>query len=76
MMQNGPDTPFGGDDQRFERWLSRRLHAAYDAPLHEAVPPELTQLVKLFSVAAAPEARDEDTAGALAQVDRSHHCPW
>jgi hypothetical protein len=33
-------------DPRFDRWLSRRLHEAYDNVLREALPPELSCLVQ------------------------------
>lgn len=32
-------------DPRFDRWLSRRLHEAYDSVLKEALPAELERLV-------------------------------
>lgn len=32
-------------DPRFDRWLSRRLHEAYDGVLKEALPAELERLV-------------------------------
>lgn len=32
-------------DARFDRWLSRRLHEAYDDVLKQALPPDLERLV-------------------------------
>jgi hypothetical protein len=33
-------------DPRFDRWLSRRLHEAYDGVLKEQLPAELDHLVQ------------------------------
>lgn len=34
------------NDPRFDRWLSRRLHEAYDGVLREQLPVELDRLVQ------------------------------
>lgn len=34
------------NDPRFDRWLSRRLHEAYDSVLKEQLPAELDRLVQ------------------------------
>lgn len=33
-------------DPRFDRWLSRRLHEAYDSVLKEQLPPDMARLVQ------------------------------
>ena len=48
-------------DPRFDRWLSRRLHEAYDSVLREALPPELSFLVQ--RLAAREEAARNDGGG-------------
>lgn len=38
----------GAFDARFDRWLSCRLHDAYDNVLKEHLPPDLARLVELL----------------------------
>lgn len=67
------DVPVGmPTDARFDRWLGRRLHEAYDSVLREALPPELERLVQAFAAksdgncvsGSAPEPNDGDGASA------------
>ena len=74
MMQVRLDPQSAAEERRFERWLSRRLHAAHDAPLHEPVPVELAQLVQLFSVGDSSDARAQDEASVSSKVDRQPYC--
>jgi hypothetical protein len=46
------------EDRRFDRWLSRRLHEAYDNVLREALPADLDRLVHRFSAEAADPGPD------------------
>lgn len=74
MMLSRPDPQSAAEERRFERWLSRRLHAVHDAPLHEPIPVELAQLVQLFSVGDSSDAWAQDEASASSTVDRQPHC--
>ena len=49
------------DDPRFDRWLSRRLHEAYDGVLKEQLPADLEQLVRQLG--------SRDVAGGSAHDD-------
>lgn len=46
-------------DARFDRWLSRRLHEAYDSVLKEALPSDLERLVHALA-----QGSDEPQHGA------------
>lgn len=61
------------EDTRFDRWLSRKLHAVYDDSLHEPLPAELAQLMQLFDAPTGEttEATAETSAGAAAGPDSS-----
>jgi hypothetical protein len=48
MMPDSRDK--NGLDPRFDRWLSRRLHEAYDSVLKEALPADLERLVQQLAV--------------------------
>jgi hypothetical protein len=59
VRETQPDAASAAEDRRFDRWLSRRLHEAYDNVLREALPSDLDRLVQRFSAEAAgsgPEA--------------------
>ncbi len=43
-------------DPRFDRWLSRRLHEAYDGVLKEQLPEDLDRLMRQFSARQQPES--------------------
>jgi hypothetical protein len=60
------DAPSAAGDRWFDRWLSRRLHEAYDNVLREALPSDLDRLVHLFSAEAAGPGSD---AGASPRLD-------
>lgn len=47
-------------DPRFDRWLSRRLHEAYDGVLREQLPSDLEQLVRKLDPHLTPRAVDGD----------------
>lgn len=49
-------------DPRFDRWLSRRLHEAYDSILKEPLPPDLEKLITLFG------SRTDEETGTARQV--------
>lgn len=74
MMQICPDPQSAAQERRFERWLSIRLHAAHDAPLHEPVPVELAQLVQLFAADDSSDARARPEASVSSPADRQSHC--
>lgn len=51
LRRDGAVPAFNGSgDPRFDRWLSRRLHEAYDSVLKEQVPAELEQLVRQLAL--------------------------
>jgi hypothetical protein len=51
LRRDGAVPAFNGSgDPRFDRWLNRRLHEAYDSVLKEQVPAELDQLVRQLSL--------------------------
>lgn len=70
-------------DPRFDRWLSRRLHEAYDGVLKERLPAELDDLVRQLGVERpnqgprrnrgrhGPGTEDEGSAGRAA-AGRAH----
>jgi hypothetical protein len=43
-----------GADPQFDRWLSRRLHEAYDGILKEQLPPDLDRLVQQLAAGGSP----------------------
>jgi hypothetical protein len=53
LREKQPDSASAAEDRRFDRWLSRRLHEAYDTVLREALPSDLDRLVHRFSAEAA-----------------------
>jgi hypothetical protein len=59
------------EDRRFDRWLSRRLHEAYDNVLKEALPADLERLVEQFS-AEAPTPGQSDGSGPHLDGDARH----
>jgi hypothetical protein len=44
------------EDARFDRWLSRRLHEAYDNILKEELPPDLAVLIEALGQRGSGEA--------------------
>jgi hypothetical protein len=68
-------TKAASPDPRFDRWLSRRLHEAYDSVLKEPLPAELERLVQQLAAqetrpqheaAPADDRRREDGSSGLA----------
>jgi hypothetical protein len=57
-------------DPRFDRWLSRRLHEAYDSVLKEALPAELERLV--LQLAAQEDASPREALGQQEAPDAPH----
>lgn len=43
-----------GADPQFDRWLSRRLHEAYDGILKEQLPTDLERLVQQLAAGSLP----------------------
>jgi hypothetical protein len=66
LRETQPDAASAAEDRRFDRWLSRRLHEAYDNVLREALPPDLDRLVHRFSAEAADPGLD---TGASSRLD-------
>ena len=81
LRETQPDSVSAAEDRRFDRWLSRRLHEAYDNVLREALPSDLDRLVHRFSaeaagpgsVAGASPHLDEAVRGGV--VDRRRSAP-
>lgn len=44
-----------GSDPQFDRWLSRRLHEAYDGILKERLPTDLDRLVQQLAAGSLPK---------------------
>ena len=65
MRDNGCTSARGqAADPRFDRWLSRRLHEAYDNVLKERLPAELERLVQqLVEQPPTPTAARSTTSG-------------
>jgi hypothetical protein len=66
-------------DPRFDRWLSRRLHEAYDSVLREALPPELSCLVQQLAAregaARHHGAADNDGEPSSPHPEERRHSP-
>jgi hypothetical protein len=60
-----PDAASSTEDRRFDRWLSRRLHEAYDNVLREALPADLDRLVHRFSAEAVNPGSDPGPSSRL-----------
>lgn len=54
--------PGGSADRRFDRWLSWRLHDAYDSVLKEKLPADLQRLVELLGQRDAETGPDGEEA--------------
>lgn len=50
-------------DPRFDRWLSRRLHEAYDGVLKEQLPADLDRLVQQIDAQRSESRRGHATSG-------------
>jgi len=70
---NPAEAPGSADDPRFDRWLSRRLHEAYDSVLREDVPADLERLVRQFAEQTGDHQPDPSgmAAAAAAPVRRN-----
>jgi hypothetical protein len=69
MMPDSRDK--NGFDLRFDRWLSRRLHEAYDSVLKEALPADLERLVQQL----AAQENASRSAGASRHDGSNSHTP-
>jgi hypothetical protein len=70
LREAQPDAASAAEDRRFDRWLSRRLHEAYDNVLREALPPDLDRLVQRFSAETASSGSD---GGSSSRLDDGMH---
>jgi hypothetical protein len=71
LRKTQPGAASAAEDRRFDRWLSRRLHEAYDNVLRETLPSDLDRLVHRFSAEAAGSG--SDAAGASPRLDDGAH---
>jgi hypothetical protein len=52
-----------GGDPQFDRWLSRRLHEAYDGILKERLPTDLDRLVEQLAAGSLPTEQGNGVNG-------------
>ncbi|MFO1071272.1 MAG: hypothetical protein U1E17_00855 [Geminicoccaceae bacterium] len=72
---DGSQHEAGIPDTRFDRWLSCRLHDAYDGVLKEQMPADLARLVAMLGAQSDPDTQSQPAANEAGHAHGAQAAP-